>query len=423
MSIHDIFSKLNDDDKELDIADCLSFENIKHQFNSKMVKELLIEFDKLDAIEAITKEDYKGTRITEIVKEHMGINVTMQWSNGYDAYIKFSELSLGAKSPLLYDYYRVNPNKNGARIIRNKATSKITVNIVTGYITGLEDVHHNIHVGGGFFYDPTIDSEMSLSVFLHELGHIWTYYLLMPHAIVTNFLAGEYSERFLEIESKEARMVFLKETEKELGMDILEKEKLSMSNDARDVGLILFTSHVQKLKSITGLNPYDVRNAEALADQFVVRLGLGRAQAKLDMQTVEATRVGVLQRVFDAIVTAPFIATLSPLLVIISALSEYSMIEEIYDNPVRRVEVTIQGMRNRYKEAPPRERRALMDELDEVEKYLRDNKDWMGPLSFFMAKMLPWGRSKTAQVNFQKALEDLSNNTLTTRADKLREFI
>lgn len=283
MSILETISGFNSQEDNLeDIETSLSFENIKHQFNTKLADEVVKELEPFMGKTRISSKEINRTRIPKLIKEYLGIEIRFEMFRDLNAYVPFTSMSIGTDH-VIYDYFGIKVDDNGKKILRNKKSHKLSVDSNTGYIHGLDGIVHTIGLGTYLFDMDEFDEEHVAAVLFHELGHIWTYYMLLPHAMITNFIMGEYTERLLGIETKESKMVLVKEAEKEFGMDILEKERLVSTESQSEAALLLYTSHVSKLKSLSGLNPYDVRNCEALADQFVIRIGLGRANAEVDM--------------------------------------------------------------------------------------------------------------------------------------------
>lgn len=407
----------------------LSLENMKNRFNFEATEQILAEFKLLGEKNKVTAKDLNDSRIPKIVKDYFGIKLKLRVFNDMNAGVPFTSMSLGASSKLLDIYSGEVFDNNGKLLLKKAKHAKIGVNIETGMISGVESLEHVIYMGTPLMGKRSMFTpEMACAVFLHELGHIWTYYLTLPHFFLTNMLMGEYTDKFLGIQSKEAKMVLVKETERELGFDILEKERLTSTESSSEAALILYTSHVGSIKSLMGVNPYDARNAEAMADQFVIRMGMGKDLAEVNKLWAELfgspkKGQGAVGRLIFNILTLPYVDILSPLLILISAATEYSGLDALYDNPVRRNEVVLHGLRDRYKEAPPKEKNKIMKEISQVEKWVKENTDYESIFDIFMTKILPWGRTKQARINFSKALESLANNSLTTRADKLKNVI
>lgn len=403
----------------------LSLEQIKNRFDTKFTDALLEEFKKVRNEGKATDRAWRDTRVNKIVKEYMGIDVNIKAMNEYNAGVPYTDFSITATTPLApeapWAFF-----ENGKEIKKSKANPVISVNAETGFISGIKDIEHIIYMGRPFFTRKDYTIKEVLAVFLHELGHIWTYYWTLPHVFKTNFLLGEYTEKFIGIDSREVRGVMIDDLEKKCDLKVVEKERLMNAETKTEVAAILFTTQLKDMKSLFGNNPYDIRNSEAMADQFVIRMGYGADLASgftKDPEFREA-KMGVVGRVLWNTVILYFTSFLLLPITLLTAIFNSSWLEDEYDSPVRRVEVILHGLRHRYKEAPAKEKKVILNQIDSIERELKTGgKEFESIWLLYYKHILPWGRSKSRQLNFQKAMEDITNSALTTRAEKLRNII
>lgn len=421
MSIFDYITAQDENE-----APSLSFENIKHRFNDKLVDELIIEFKSVMEGSSYTSRTLNKTRIPKLIEEYTGIKfdfiVEKDMVNAGVPYVDFSFTANAALSPNSCFSFA----QNGAKILRNNNLIDVKVDINTGYIHGIKDISHSIIIGDTFL-NGMMDFKASelVAIFMHELGHIWTYYLTLPHIFKSNFLLGEFSERLIGIESREARTVIVEECTKTFGLDFVERETLLTTDSRDELSLIIFTSQVGKMRSMLGSNPYDLRSSEALADQFVVRFGLGkelisgfnRFGVGYNAGVRNDSRASIIGLTLLNLIVAPYIM---PVIIILSA---FDLVNGEYDNPVKRSEVVVQGMRDRFKEcSDPKYKRKLLKDIESLEKEIGAHFEEFGIIHIYFNVVLPWGRSRHRSVNFQKALESLRNNKLATRAEKLKNI-
>lgn len=403
----------------------LSLENIKHRFNDKFVEELLVEFKRIKDSNDPEFVYEKGDT-SRLVKEYIGINLACSWQEGIEnAWVPYDSFSITADAVLSPQWF-YGFDENGKRITKGKALANLSVNRSTGYITGAEKAEHLIAMGSILFEDRYTAGE-ALAIFLHELGHIWNYYVTLPYVMSTNFMLSDFTESFMGVESEEHKIKLLKAAGRDLGIDF-DKEREEMllaSRDGDTVAMILLTEEYSRLKSDLGRNAYDLRNFEAMADQFVVRMGMGAELAsaihKLTINGInrENSFSRMAFRIFEAIQGILGL----PLYILGWIFAPNIVLEELYDSPIRRIEVVAQGLRDRYKKATDKkEKQALRNQIKSVEDSIKNFDDVSNFYEYMFKYLIPWGRSRSRRITFQKALEDLANSKLTTRIDSIREL-
>lgn len=407
----------------------LSVENLKNRFNDSVGKALEEEFSKLKNMKAreIKRQTLDGLRIRKIIEDALGIEFNFGLFGGENAGVPYKDFSVRTDAVLRpTDQYAITTNGN--KLIKRKNKIEIAVDKVSGYISGIKGIKHTIYMGKALLVKGKYTAREALAVFLHELGHIWTYYLTLPHIHITNFIAGEFANKFAGIESKETRTTLLNDVSEEFKLDIIERERLLASRDKSEVAVLMYTTQLNQLKSLMGNNPYDKRNSEAMADQFVVRWGYGKDLASgfakdkgMSMGTKNYSWSKAIWHAMDAVVFV--LPGAIPFLILMSAATLFQE-DEKYDSPVKRVEVVKQGLIDRLKDAHTDEdKEIILREVKYIDNYLKEHSDLKSLFTIFTETLIPWGRSAKRHINFQKALESLQNNNLSVDAERLRNLL
>lgn len=407
----------------------ISMENISQQFDSRIVKAVREVFEEAKKADS-TNTELVLERAIEPLKKFCGLDITIKIDNEYpyNAYVPFTSMALSINNPIFHDSMRCwITDDTGSKIIKKHKILDIQVDMKSGMISGdiVKDIDHEIYMGDGFFKKGTRFSiDEALALFFHELGHLYTYYLKMSTVAVTNFITGEFAETFIGIKSEKTRVLLMKSVDKELGLEILNKERLLKSNDVNEIRTLLFSSQMNDMRKANGQNHYDARGAEALADQFSARMGLALPLATFTAKVYElnGNKFGSYTQWGLSSLFTVWLG-INPVVFLLATVSSYYInpLEEIYDNPLKRIEVVKHSMINRLKvRGISREQKEIiLKEIKMVDNVLNDNVELVGLFTLFYSHVLPWGRGQHSKIKWQQAMETLSNNNLRVSAERL----
>lgn len=137
-------------------------------------------------------------------------------------------------------------------------------------------VQTTLFIAVSFLNNQTLTTNEIAALFIHELGHIHSYFEFLGQTFITNYLLHETSRVWLGNYPKEKRIELLNGIEKQNNTVIANKDELSANDDPSVVEAIINNSSINVIRSELNTKFYDRRTLEFLADQFAIRHGVGR---------------------------------------------------------------------------------------------------------------------------------------------------
>lgn len=151
------------------------------------------------------------------------------------------------------------------------------VDLKTGMVYGsYSKIGATVYISVDFLNNPVLSSASLSAFFIHELGHIHTYFEFLGQTFITNYMLHESSRIWLGNYPKVKRIELLNGIEKQSNVKINNKEQLAENDDPTIVHAVINNMTVNKVRSEMGTAFYDRRNVEFLSDQFAVRHGAAR---------------------------------------------------------------------------------------------------------------------------------------------------
>lgn len=150
--------------------------------------------------------------------------------------------------------------------------------------TGLLDFK-NARVGKLFEDLPTIselnqglidilEPEEVAAVFLHEVGHYWTFLSFLGVYTYRNAIINGAVNEFLGVQSQEEKIQIIIEKKNHWDLDI-DEEHFKKLDDKSATQVIVGSFHRNFTRAL-GYTQYDVNTSEVIADQFAMRMGAGK---------------------------------------------------------------------------------------------------------------------------------------------------
>lgn len=403
-------------------------EAIKFQADTKFADEVRDVFVKLREIDNPVTSEFVELGIAAVVKKYTNLTIKPVLFDDVNAYAMITDLN--RTNPLIYDQIKEYfDNGNAKRFIRRKGFASMGIDLVNGRVWGdLAEVPHEIGMGSAF-RDFGFTPEEEAAIFLHEIGHIMTQYEMVFRLTRTNWILQEYSERIANTNDKTKRMVIVREIEEVTGQPVYGKEFLAGADSANSVSVVLLNSEIQNNREELGIDFYSMRGTEVLADRYVSRLGyhvhlasgLTRLYKEFDIMIGKDSSLvaSLFMQGLAILIVTVFTLGMFLLLVLLSGPAGAN--NEIYDDPVKRIQVIRKDAINRLKETTkPEAKRRLVKEIEQIDSFTERYKDF--DLTIFR---LGWNIiSSTARQGFsssrlQKALEHLAANELNVAAEKL----
>jgi hypothetical protein len=314
----------------------------------------------------------------------------------------------------------------------NKAADKMlqgTLDHNKVWVTGIfSEISCPVDVTLGLLNMAT--AEEVAAIFLHEIGHVWSYFELLTLAAKTNLALRTVRQEFLNADA-ETKIVIVRESASALGFTAEEIEAIQKSKSVDRVEVAVINSQVRASYSELGFSLYDQRGWEFASDQFSTRMGGGahvvtgldkmhRKYGDPVYRSLFTHVVGNVIETFSFILLSVGTAGLFPLLMLV--IGDPFCQGEIYDRPKERFtrvkHELIAYLRN---SSTDKTRVAeVLNDLATIDKALSKMQDRYGVGYYFWALISPAGRRNRNNVAVQQALEVLANNELYVAAAQLR---
>ena len=314
-----------------------------------------------------------------------------------------------------------------------------TIDLKKAIVTGLfSELKGNINIVTQD--SQLLGSEGMAAIYLHELGHLFTYFEFLTKSITANYCMMAICSAAEQQVKQENKVILIKKINETI---YLKDDALDVLLDVKDTTTTatIFMDIVSKPnKSITGTYFYDWTTAEQVADQFVSRLGGGReliiALDKLYKKHGVRTRhsemfwFDVKVNIFR-FVTGLLISTLIPFGVIVaiyviyvqltlSGITGFFSHNFTYDEP----KVRLKRIRNDYMVALKNNKdievkKYLIKEIDQCDVLIADYTEYKPVLDIVSNYLLSKNRSYNELYQLQRDLEDIAFNDLFIKAEKL----
>ena len=375
----------------------------------------------------------KESGIDELVFKHTGIKIKfgIHKSNQVNAYMMPPDLD---RNHPFWTSMGMSWPTDGKSLTKLGVTERKTVEVWTNDANytvggGWSKVEIEIQLLRGLLKLKTITDAGVAAIFLHELGHAYTYLSLFGKLSRKNFLTSEAIKDVMGAPELEKRVQVLTKLEDDLDIVIKNKEKIVQS-PGKIRGEVLESIVIAEVALNTGTTSsnkgYDTRNIEQIADQFAIYHGAG---ADLAQGMVEMYRgFGVMESksnltfVILEVIKVLWMGSLlymSPLLGIIILLLTIPG-DKVYDDPEARVELMrkqLVGSLKQYKDQPEMHAR-LMKQLETMEQLKGTLKDRRTFYALIYQTISPRGRTMYRQEVFMKSVENLLYNDTYFNAAK-----
>lgn len=408
-----------------------AMEDIMHQHNTKFGAELEVALTKLRQYDLITKEIFNNIGINEIIKKYTGLSTVSYMVSDLDM---FSLLpNINKNSPILVGRDISNYNNEAALpLLGRKGFIDGTVNLKTGMVTGDFAKHINVLAVGYVFMGKgsIFTVAESVALLLHEIGHLFVYFEMLARYSRTNYILAEGIKRLTATTTVEQRIILLNEIEDCYDTIIPEKDKLTIDIKGKDIytAVILSAASVESEHEL-GINIYDSRAYEQLADNYAARMGYGRSLAQM-LYKCNKLSVGIKPQ-------SPLVSLLTVLLIMFMSMPlgtaivaiiglivlRSNPLERTYDPPKKRIlkikHQIIDALKEHNISAIRKEE--LLNDLKTIDTLYNETDDSsVGIIEYLYKKVLPKGRRQDSLIKMEEELENLYNNDLFAVAAKLK---
>lgn len=410
-----------------------SFETIAHQYGRDFFLALThVMQDIKDNIHNRKEKLAAMQRLVDITHKNTGISVVFEihTSRFYDAYMYPPDIK---NNPIIPNdalpFYDDNTTR---KIVDSKFDINGTIDLKKGVITGIfSKVGIKIVLTTAFFEASRYTAAEIAAIYAHELGHAFTSFTMTAMMVKTNHAIRAVRQALDGTQDKTIRYEILTKHENQNGVAIPNKDKLAKDGGDIHATIFLFKAYQEKYRNEYGLDLYDRRSSEYLADQYVGRLGGAMALASgLDKLFRDGghpsywsflmfTVVELAKVVFTA-----YTMFITPLILMMMGdpltLGETAR----YDPPgarIRRIKhQAVDSLKK--KSLTPELRQQIVAEIraiEQIESQIKDRNTLYDSLYGFI---FPWAARVRKDINEQKLLEELGNNDLYVSAATLKDF-
>lgn len=282
-----------------------------------------------------------------------------------------------------------------------------------------------------------LDEEVAAGL-LHEVGHAFTFFEFMGKMTALNqVMAIVYNEAFSRSSVGERKYLVQTVTG---NTDTELIKQLGSSNPAERV-TVLLRATVAQPSSVSLTAHYDATSAEALADNFVARFGLGRQLVTCLDKTLgyspeytrnrtDAFHMVIVGNIWLGVMSAAFVAS-SPILgtVLVAIwmasvflISGESANDYTYDRlRVRYLRLREQMVRS-LKASKFKDTEKTLGDIAEIDRIVDGMKQYHGFMDVIFNAVFSKDRKALKSVEVQRMLEELGSNDLYIKAAQLRNL-
>ena len=403
--------------------------------NGQFAEELLEEMQRLRDLGDYSQAAMKKCKVTALTRLYTHMDVQFVVSDKIRDNAYFILPAMDRNHPFFGAYGFDGAGSSAATLqsIRDAGGKprEGTVDLRTGRVSGyFKDIKVTIVLAHNLFTDSKYKTEMLVGIYLHELGHTFTYFEYFGNIVRSSFLIDQASKTVMDPGyNSETKVKLLKEVEKQLGVENLESEKtINLPSDkARTkVETVLITDDVFNTRTESSTPFYDVRTVEQMADQFCTVHGAGVWQAEA---------LGVLykkHRVNETISAAEFVAIeivklvvflvvgfLNPIMVFMYALALMPS-PHAYDQPKERLITLKRQLISALKaNSDPAMKKRYVDDIKAVETLIDELTSRRTLYELYCNYLDPVGRRMYNEEKFRKKIEEAINNDLYVKAAEL----
>lgn len=421
-------------------------------------------FDRLvEQFKLLRSKSYKDVdtikSIESIIKERFGISVNLKYTSKTQfMWLPIPGIPLPLPIPLPASPYVnidiLNPNHvfltEKDSKLSNKYTKEIIQQIKAFKKQNIVDVKNAKLYGDISEIRQTImmnkllktllSVEEETAVFLHEVGHIFTYSEQMTKMTSTNLVMLAASNLALSVKTPDEKKIIFKTYVDELELHPDTFNGLEKCKTTQETCLVYILNQSKISKSSTGSSLYDKVSSEQSADQFVSRLHAGRhlVTALDKINTIyfgkrsfipsAAKDIMVVFSMAELFIILGYFTFHMPFILPIAGYIVYrafkffddSQLSTSYDTIKVRLKRIRQDLLTILKDSQEidEEKKMIIDKIEQMDKIINKYSDNLTPYMDVMNKIFRIKDYTAYQI--QRDLEDLAFNDLFIKAEKLR---
>lgn len=428
----------------------LSTEAINYQ-NTQVFKELELAFRNMmtQTKSEFMEQKRENEKLLEaIVRNSFNANCSVDIGNYYPSMRVYDEYH---NSTLIRNDYRefFAAEYSFTKRFMKDGAQKGAVNMNTAKLSGVfTELPFLIHMpishiqsgyrgGYGEYETPPaklrFTSEELAAIFLHEVGHFFTYCEMFSRTVTTNQALSAMSKALDDSYSVDQRVVVIGKCVADLNLQDIDVKALAATDKKSIIETSIVYETVEKSRTELGISIYDSTASEFLADQFANRHGCGRhlmtgLNKFVGLFGGENAHQSMPLFMFSQLVSIvlnfipPFTFILVPMNVLLICLGGVGDDgDNTYDTPeirFRRIKQdTLARLKNRT--ISNDEKKTILADLAAMEKAMEGIKDKREWREYIATTIIPVYRRHRKTKMLQQQLEQLANNPLFVRAAEL----
>lgn len=425
----------------------LSAEAINYQ-NTTTFKELELAFRDMmynqTRDQCLSQKRQNEQLLEAIVQNAFGANCSVEFGEEYPCVRIFDEYHNNVLIRNDWREYFAAQMNFTKRFIGASGGRRGGVDINTAKLSGLfSELPFTIYMPfdhiqtGNFGEKYRFTSEEMAAIFLHEIGHFFTYCEVFNRTVTTNQALAAMSKELDGAYSVSQRELIIGKTVDDLNLKDVDIKALATNDKKVIVETAIVSEVVEKSRSELGISVYDTNSSEFMADQFAARHGAGRhlMTGLNKFQTLfggdrayDSAPLYYFKQLLSIVIQfmPPFNIILIPLNIIGILLGgDSNDAGGIYDSPearFRRIKHdTLARLKNRL--ISNDEKKRILADLDAMEKAMEGIKDRREWREYIATTLIPVYRKYRKTKLLQQQLEILANNPLFVRSAELATLL
>lgn len=385
-----------------------------------------VKFLKSDG--TFTTKAILASQLQDRIKYHTGLYIDplIKKDLSMNAYVILP--AIDKNHPFIQDKYRkwYMPKVGETFIELSKAAPKGAVNTSTGKVSGVfEEIKCDMFIAYDLIQGSKFKAEEIAAILLHEIGHLFTYYLHLGTTVQTALFSSAIAKHVIDATSFDEKVKVLTLSERTLGIEFPEKEALARleGNKANTaIQAVILTTVAEKQKSESGTSLYEVRACEQIADGFAISHGAGKdlvtgldklgKMAHDDSHKSRAWFVLVQTTKFILFVIAIGLGGVGTAIPLLAGILMSNPWVTEYDKPEARIELIRKRLMHMLSDRSltKEEKLDIEEDIVVIDKVKESVKDKDTLVELFWGNLMKQGRRAKRELEFAKTVEAMVHN-------------
>jgi hypothetical protein len=420
----------------------VSIETIQFQ-STLFFKELTMAVGELRKSAPFTKTTYispynnnqdkneAAEKVIAVIKHHTNLSIGLLFSPL--ALEPMVGVNVIDKNNVLINSFRKNGMDSNFGFSLLKFSHKAvrgTVSLVSGKVTGIfETISSNITFPNWLLQDSEYSDAELAAFYLHELGHVFTYFEYIARSVTTNQILHGIVEGMLGAKTNEDREIIFKAAANDLLLKDLDAKTLSTVKNPDVVQVVFIDSITKQIRSELGSDIYDFSSWEALSDLYATSQGAGRDLAVAISRANKKYGSGKSFRSLPQFLAMEAVKLLLAVSVVGIPISLLMVaIDSGGDSTDDQIGVRMKRIRNHIVEnlkdtdLPPEDATRLHDDLAAIDHVMDKVKDRRQLANLLLDVFNSEYRQARSQYVLQRDLEDIAANDLFIKASVIKQL-